>query len=153
MLFTSKVIVQGKTKSTIVGKKTIRLAMSGLRNICLNSFSIRNFNTFILFSFYSSWLTLCTWRSIHSNLDLMFRIELPTSRSDIPTNIVVSLHITAHPSPCIITFLTISMYHRAGTIWDNHCNICGIFSMGKIIPDSNSPGSITNIAEMITALI
>jgi len=36
---------------------------------------------------------------------------------------------------------------------DSHCNICGIFTIGKIIPESNNPGSITDIAEMITALI
>lgn len=43
------------------------------------------------------------------------------------------------------------MYHLAGTMHDTHCSITGRLSIGNIIPERKTTGTINVIAETIRA--
>lgn len=45
-----------------------------------------------------------------------------------------------------LTALAAMIYHLAGTIWENHYRIYGIFSIGNIMPLNNMIGSIKAIS-------
>ncbi len=63
----------------------------------------------------------------------------------------VSFHTDAKPNPFNITDLTIIMNQVAGTILEIYCNAAGIFSTGKIKPESNMVGSIKPRSEISIA--
>ena len=60
-------------------------------------------------------------------------------------SIPISFKIDTAGSPLIITSFTAMIYHLAGTIWENHRRISGIFSIGNIMPLNNMIGSIKAI--------
>ena len=57
------------------------------------------------------------------------------------------------PRPSIMMAFTACMYQRAGIMLENICKGNGMFSTGKIIPDSSITGIINPIPEISMAAI
>ena len=56
------------------------------------------------------------------------------------------------PVPFNMIFFKIIINHLGGINADNHCKICGIFSMGKINPEGKVVGNISESIEMNIAI-
>ena len=80
--------------------------------------------------------------SSYSSLILNFLILNPKNTEVITININVSFHTYINPVPFSIIFFIIVINHLGGIKMLSHCKIFGIFSMGKIKPDSKIVGSI-----------
>jgi hypothetical protein len=68
-----------------------------------------------------------------------------------PNIISVSFQTMSMPDPFNIIFFTIIINHFAGMIFDIHCKIHGIFSIGNINPESIIVGSNNPMTEIIKA--
>ena len=73
---------------------------------------------------------------------------MPIRTTLIKLSMPTSFNTEVMPRPLIIIAFTADIYHFAGTISESHCSGTGMFSMGKIIPDSNMTGSISPIPEI-----
>ena len=67
----------------------------------------------------------------------------------IPVKTNTSVSTCPMGSCWIISTLMAEIYQRAGTMHENHCKAKGMFSIGKIIPDSMTTG-IMNITPEIS---
>ena len=83
----------------------------------------------------------------YSNLVLNFFKLTVIMKAAMPVRTANSLKAKEMGNPSIINFLTAAIYHRAGMMQENHCNICGMFSTGYIIPESNMTGIINPMPE------
>ena len=63
----------------------------------------------------------------------------------------VSFQIRSNPVPFSMMDLMMIIYHLAGMIFEIHCRITGIFSIGKINPDNRMVGRINAIRDIIRA--
>lgn len=70
----------------------------------------------------------------------------------IPKSTNVSFQINSIPAPFSIIFLIIVMNHFGGIIWQSHCIITGMFSIGKINPERRIVGNISPTSESIIAI-
>lgn len=62
-------------------------------------------------------------------------------------SIQTSFHTMKILSPSIMIFFIDMIYHRAGSIQDMVCKMCGMLSIGNIMPDKTIIGIINTIPD------
>ena len=84
---------------------------------------------------------------IYSKRFLNVRVVIPMSITAMKSSIAVSFQTYMNGIPSIMILRTMQTYQRAGMKHETPCNMLGILSIGKMIPDKMIVGSISTIPE------